>query len=370
MLAPAHPEVLAPDYPPPTLVGRNGELERIRAWRLDGRRPPVAAIVGPSGSGTSAVARVAAQRALEELRREHPGQDPLLATVRVRWCRGSQHLAGALVQHLDDGFHAEGFPTNEILAGFLRRLRRDRRPAVVVLDDIGRSAPDLGPALRAFVHPARFLPEGIDDAPPLWLLLAGVPEALAAWAQVERAGIGRDRRIDLAPYPRPSLELIVRDRLARALARPPPEALVGRILDRCWADGGSAVRALELMRRTLLGPSSIARPHLAVAAGAPVLAVEPHFVEAIDRALSNASAELGEVRAWEARLARRDGRRPLPATTLWRRLIRLESMGLVRRSVRPGGAGGTRSTLELLTPVSDWPIPRASSGTLPTAVPF
>ena len=185
------PEVLAPDYTPPVLFGRAVELERLREWLLGppspGSTPRIASVVGPSGSGTSVLTRVAARRWVEALRREDPMVRPVLATVRVRWCRGSQSIAAALVQHLDDGFRATGFPINEILAGFLRRLRRDGRPAVVVLDDIGRSAPDLTPILRAFAHPGRFLPEGVDDPPKVWLLLAGAPEAVGAWAQTARA---------------------------------------------------------------------------------------------------------------------------------------------------------------------------------------
>jgi hypothetical protein len=363
------PEVLAPDYTPPVLFGRAVELERLREWLLGppspGSTPRIAAVVGPGGSGTSVLTRVAARRLVEALRREVPMVRPVLATVRVRWCRGSQSIAAALVQHLDDGFRATGFPINEILAGFLRRLRRDGRPAVVVLDDIGRSAPDLTPILRAFAHPGRFLPEGVDDPPKVWLLLAGAPEAVGAWAQMTRAGVSSERRLDVRPYPRSTLKEIVADRVGRAMGRTPPESLVARLTDRCWVEGGNATRAIDQMRRLLLGTSpGPAREHTG-GGDSTTWAVEPHVVEAIDRAIDGASAPLGEVRAWEARLARREGRRPLPATTMWRRLLRLEALGLVRRSVRPGGPGGTQSTLELLTPVSDWPVPRARVETRP-----
>jgi len=363
------PEVLAADYTPPVLFGRNVELDRLRAWfaePADARSPPpIAAVVGPSGAGTSVLARVAARRAIESLRRDAPSTRPLLATVRVRWCRGSQGIAAALLQHLDDGFHATGFPTNEILAGFLRRLRRDGRPAVVVLDDIGRSAPDLTPILRAFAHPARFLPEGVDDPPRVWLLLAGAAEALGAWTQAARSGLVPERRVEIRAYARSTLVELVGDRLGRAMGRSPPESMVLRIVDRCWADGGNAARAVDLMRRQLLGTVAGSSREPGWLGASPSWAVEPHVVEAIDRAVDGSSAPLGEVRAWEARLARREGLRPLPATTMWRRLLRLEALGLVRRSVRPGGPGGTQSTLELLTPVSDWPIPPATSGTRP-----
>ena len=76
-----------------------------------------------------------------------------------------------------------------------------------------------------------------------------------------------------------------------------------------------------------------------------------------------------EVREWEARLAREEGVPPMPATTLWRRLLRLEAEGLLRRDVRPGGSGGTRSVLTPLRPLVEWPAtltrgsPRAAAPT-------
>lgn len=367
MLPVVHPEVLAPEFVPPVLLYRHREVERLVADLGDAPGPKVGLVLGPTGSGSSAVARQAARRIVEELRRRGPETShALLACVRLRWTRGAQGVAEGLVQHLDPGFHAEGFPTNEIMAGFLRRLRRDRRPAVVVLDDVGRSAPELSGILRAFAHPDRFLPEGVDDAPPLSLLLAGVPEAVAAWRQVERIGLATGVRIELAPYARDQVEGIVRDRLERALGREAPPAIARAISDRTELDGGGATRALELLRRRLLG-STTSADRSGVLAAAPPIAVEPHFIEAIERAASGAAASLGSVRAWEARLAQRDGRRPLPLTTMWRRLLRLESMGLVRRTVRTGGPGGTRSTLELLTPVREWPSPPAPRGSRPAA---
>ena len=370
MLAVPHPEVLAPEFVPPVLRYRNRELGEVGAGLNEVERTAVV-VVGPPGSGSSAVARLAARRAAEELRRIAPSEPPaLVAAVRLRWTRGAQGVAGALVQHLDPGFHAEGFPTNEIMAGFIRRLRRDRRAAVVVLDDVGRSAPELSGILRAFAHPDRFLPEGVDDPPRLRLLLAGAPEAVGVWRHFARGDGGPFRRVELAGYTREQLEGIVRDRLERALAREAPNALAREVADRAMADGGGATRALEILRRRLLGRAElVTRPSLGAPMPAAGAIVEPHFIEAIERAASGSAAALGTVRAWEERLAALAGRRPLPLTTMWRRLLRLEAMGLVRRTVRTGGPGGTRSTLELITPVREWPSPPAPPGSRPVGGP-
>src|SRR5215469_86807 len=190
MLPVEHPEVLAHDWTPPTLVGRAAELDRLRLLLgepLPERSPPwVVGVRGPPGSGTSATARLAARRLLEAYRRERPGAaSPLLVAVRVRWCAGTHGVATALLQSLDDGFSGQGFPVIEIVAGFLRRLGRLGRPAIVVLDDIGPDTPDLAPILRGLLAPLRFLPEGVDAAPPIWTIVAG---------DLDRSGPGTARR--------------------------------------------------------------------------------------------------------------------------------------------------------------------------------
>ncbi len=371
MLSVPHPEVLAPDFVPPVALGRNGELARLAellgAGDLAGPSPRVAEVVGPSGAGTSAVARLAARRLLEGIRRHGAPTPPLFAAVRVRRCRGTVGVASALVQTFDEGFDGHGFPAAEVLAGFLRRLRRDARPAVLVLDDLGPSAPDLEPILKGFARPDRFLPEGESGLPPIRLILAGVPEAEGVWRAARRAGFERSARVELPPYAYLTLEAIVEDRLVRALGRPAPPGMATEIAERAHADTASASRALELLRRILFEGGGGPRPAVP-AACRDGLYVEPRILEALHRALAGGPVSLGELKRWEARLADLDGARPLPATTLWRRLLRLEAEGLIHRRVRMGGEGGTRSVLELTRPFTDWPVRPALPGSRPTVV--
>jgi hypothetical protein len=76
------------------------------------------------------------------------------------------------------------------------------------------------------------------------------------------------------------------------------------------------------------------------------------------------------VRRLEARYARESGGEPLPPTTLWRRIVRLEQAGYVRREVRPGGVGGTRSLVRLMAPVDEWVVSPAARGTRPACDPW
>jgi hypothetical protein len=274
--------------------------------------------------------------------------------VRTPFLRGTHGVATSLLQRFDEGFDGRGFPVPEILAGLLRRLRREGRPTVLVLDDIGVGGPDLVPVLRAFAEPDPFLPEGEGGLPPLWTILAGTPEGLQG---LERAVGGRfpvGPFVRVPPYDPPALRAIVHDRAERALGHPPPPTVVERIVARTVEDGGGARRAVDLLRREILGMTFHEMSDGAPSARLRGVPVEPSVVRAIGVASHGRAARLGEVKRLEALLARAQGERPLPTTTLWRRIVRLEQAGYVRREIRPGGSGGTLSVVRVLTPVDEW----------------
>jgi hypothetical protein len=370
-----HPEVLAHDWLPPVVLGREREVaEAVR--RLDPPRPAapppwILGVVGPPGAGTSTVARRTAREVADRLRQSSAGCRPRVVCVRTVGLRGTHGVATALLRHLDEGFDGRGFSVTEILAGFLRRVRREGQPTVLVLDDVHLGGPDLGPILRALGSPDRFLPEGEYGLPPTWTLVAGTAEgwASAAASVDERAALGRP--VGLSPYPDRALGRIVEDRAARALGRPTSPDLVHRVVESALSDGGGARRAIDLLRRELvgasfrsaLGPTSLGpRPR--------VVEVEFRVVRAIEDAVLNREARVGDVRRREAELAEAQGARPLPPTTLWRRIVRLEHAGYVAREVRPGGVGGTRSVLRLLTPVEEWVTSSRRSDTHRDVVPW
>jgi len=365
----AHAEVLARDWLPPVVPGRASEVAEL-VRRLDPpapHAPPpwIVAVAGAPGSGTSTVARRAAREVADRVRAALGEPFPRVLAVRTPFLRGPHGVATALLQRLDDGFDGRGFPVPEILAGLMRRLRREGRPTVVLLDDVGVGGPDLAPVVRAFAEPDRFLPEGETGLPPLWTLLAGTHEGLQA---VERAVDSRTNIgpfVPLAPYAPGTLRTLVADRAERALGHPASSDLVSRIVGRTVEDGGGARRAIELLRREILGVTI-----REVRDGVPstqlrALSVEPWVVRAIGVAAQGRAARLGEVKRLEAELAREHGARPLPTTTLWRRIVRLEQAGYVRREIRPGGSGGTLSVVRILTPVDEWVTMARRPGTRP-----
>ncbi|MCI4362046.1 MAG: hypothetical protein L3J77_02485, partial [Thermoplasmata archaeon] len=300
MYATPFPAVLTPDWLPPVLPDRTtelAELARLLGDPYPSSPPPwVACVVGPSGSGTSATARLAARRLLEAVRRESGGTAPAMIRVRVGASLGTGGVAAGLLQGLDSGFEPRGFPSAEILAGFLRRLCRDQRPAIVVLDDIGPDAPDLVPVLRALTSPARFLPEGVTQSPPIWTILAGRADIALAWARLHRAGVPRQNRVELTPPTPASIRSAIYDRAARALGRAPPVDLVERIVARALRENRGLGRALELLRRELLGPPPPGPLPPASSSGLGRIRVEPRVLAALERATRGHTATLAEIR--------------------------------------------------------------------------
>jgi len=366
MLATPHSELLAHDWLPPVVLGREAEVAEV-VRRLDAPRPRapppwVVGVVGPRGAGTSAVARRAAREVADRIRTAGELGIPRWVAVRTARARGTHGVASALLRALDDGFDGRGFAVPEILAGFLRRLRREGRAAVLVLDDVRVGGPDLAPVLRALGNPDRFLPEGESGIPPVWTVLAGSPEALAR-TETDLAGQARIAPfVPLAPYDPHALRALVTDRTARVLGRSAPPDLVERILTTTVQDGGGATRAIDLLRRALLGaPTGRSAAAERRARGESAISIESWVVRAIEEAAQGRAARVGDVRRYETRYARERGFAPLPATTLWRRIVRLEQAGYIRRDVRPGGLGGTRSIIRVIAPVDEWvTVPRRS----------
>jgi len=362
----AHPEVLSIDWLPPVLLARERELQDL-VRRLDAPHPHAPApwivgVAGPSGAGSSTLARRAARETVDRMRASGDSPPARTLAVRTALLRGAHGVATALLQRFDDGFDGRGFPTAEILAGVLRRIRREGRPTVIVLDDIAVGGAELAPLLRAIGEPDRFLPEGESGLPPVWTVLAGSAEGLETAARGLEGRFAVRPFLELEPYSETALRSIVRDRFERACGRAPSSELVTRIVGRAIGDGLGARRAIDLLRRDVLGTRGRIDGDPPVRAAH--LSIEPRVVRAIGAAIGGGAAPLSEIRRCEAALAARQGVRPLPTTTLWRRLVRLERAGYVRREIRTGGSGGTRSVLRLLSPIDEWVTAPGRSETL------
>jgi hypothetical protein len=370
-----HPEVLQPDWLPPVPLGRRREFHELCA-RVDSRlrtpgAPAVVSVVGPSGSGTSTLARLAGRSLLERWRTlPELGRRTFWAPIRVPWCRGIHGVACELFRRLETGFQGNGYTINAIVSGFWRRILAERCPAIIVLDDLGPSRPELARFLGAFLDARALSENGTGEGPPCVVILAGRSETVLS-LQRGAGGLGPDALgVALSPYTAANLRLILRDRLERLLGRVPPEEWAARILERAARAEGGASRAMEILRRELLGAA--VRPPPFGRTGpwtASDLEIEDRVLEVLARVDGLPPLTIGELKAREAGLARSRGEKPLPATTFWRRMVRLERAGFVRRHVRTGGPGGTRSEIELLRPLNEWPEATTPNRTLLSAGP-
>lgn len=343
------PETLSAEWVPPVLFGREAESDYLdrRLGRPVAGEVPHAAVVGPRGSGSSVVVRAAAAR---WVRQAAPVERGRVVPVSVRWCHGTVGVASALLRAFDEGFGGRGFSVAEIMAGFLRRLQRDGRRVAIVLDDAGSAGPELRPILRALLAPGSFLPEGL-GAPPRWaVLVAGTLPAPALQRELADSRFRAEERLTLAPYSAQELGELLADRARRALGSEPEAGWFGELLRRALDEGGGASRALQLLRDQFGPPASPDRG-AAGRTGPEWESVEPRLLVALARATVAGPCELSALRDAERKLAQRDGVAPLAATTLWRRMIRLEQMGVLQREVRSGGPGGSRSLVHLRRPL-------------------
>ncbi|MHB1434705.1 MAG: Cdc6/Cdc18 family protein [Thermoplasmata archaeon] len=368
MSAVVHPEALLEQWVPPVAIGRAREIEATvngaESSREGPSRPGIVVVLGPPGSGSSVVGRWAARRLADRYRALSPDGRVRIAHVPTRLYRSPHGIACALVRSYDEGLDGRGFPWGDLLAGFLRRVRRDGRPTVTVLDDLRLAGPDLLRLIRALGEPERFLPEGDSGLPPFFTILTGTPEGLRL---LDREGVGRWARavtVRLAPYPEERLREIVADRMVRTTDRTAALSKAAEIAHRSFQEGGGARRAIELLRREFGVREPVGEPETP-GRSSSARVIEPHLRQALASALSEGSCEVGELRRWEALWAQRAGRPPLATTTFWRRTVDLERRGWLRREVRCGGIGGSRTRLVARRPVEEWITDRSGRETRP-----
>lgn len=369
------PEVLAPDWLPPVPLARRGPLACLLQWLglplAPRSRGGAALVLGPRGSGTSTLARLAARDWAEAQPLPPTSARAVQAVLRMSDLHGAHGAAGALLRALDPEYELRGFPVSELLAGFLRRLRSSQRPAVVVFDDLGPGSPDLSRLVSGLVDPDGFLPEGGEAVPPVAVVLAGSPEGVHALGKDRLPRLLSDRILRVLPYTEVELTAIVKDRTERSLGRSVPTAWLDRVVRRAAREGCSSARAVELLRRELVGRDvSEIGPVYPTSELGTELAIESPLLRAFAQLEEGVPVRVGELRHRARDLARTQGEPPMAATTFWRRILRLERAGLVRRAVRTGGSGGSLSTVAVVRPLEEWPTSMDRSRILPAgAVP-
>ena len=337
----------------------------------NGGRPNALAILGPRGTGTSHIARAS----LESLAAGTVApSSPQTLRVDLRGVRGGHPAIQALFRNLDPAFNAQGAATEHLTLLWLRRMRSEGRPFQIWLDNFSGSWPALARFLPPLLDPRQILPEGVAGLPRYVVVVSGEGPS-RPWEDLP----GNPPALSVPPWERSELEALSR----RVLAGPGRKAADPRAVDRLVGlllteDRGLSSLSEILSRaraaareagRTELRAEDLETPHQVpwrlrqarsfdafllgllkeMSTGAPLP------LSALTRGLRGRCASLGV---------------PVPSVArLWRRLRRLETLGLVSREIRVGGPGGTRSLLSLHDPADRLaPAPR-SDPNLPTRGP-
>lgn len=338
-------------------------LELLRRPPVDGR-PNALAVLGPRGAGTSYLAA----HILGALDRAGVAETsfPAPRTLRVdlRGIRGGHPVLEALFRGLEPTFNAQGAATEHLTLLWLRRMRSEARPFRIWLDNLQGPCNGLARFLRPLLDPAQILPEGVGGLPPFTVVLSGEGPA-GPWQDLP----GQPPVLSVPSWTPPELEALARELLSGPGRGDPDPKGVDRLAGLLLTGGRGVSPLPEILSRA---------HHQARSAGRSELRaddLEPPY---------QAPWRLRQARSFDALLLdflrETAGAAPLPLSDLtrglrgrcanlgipvpsvarlWRRLRRLEALGLLHRETRVGGPGGTRSLLTihpLESPSSSSPV--------------
>ena len=343
--------VIKRSWKAPLLVGREKLLavqeQTVRNALAGGDRAAVS-VVGPRGSGTSSIAECAVATFSERFLGR---KAPLVLRVDTSQCRTPGLLVKALFRQIDPAIQLGGASTEFLSMLLLRRLRSLARSALVWLDQVHATG-EFGRVARALARPQEVLPEGTDGLPPLLLVASGSREIVPEVADTVRVAAPPLQGADL-------LETL-RARAALAFQTPPlPEVL------RAWADltvasGWGLAMVGDLLveagaRAEARGSFRVELQDVALPSSLPRHGRDAEgFGQTILEVLRTATGSLtaGELRRRVAEGCTSSGMRAPTPARLWRHVVGLERKGIVRREVRLGGSGGSRTLVSLTGEVS------------------
>lgn len=343
------PRALARGWTPPTLPSRGEVLSDLETRAFSVLTPGARAAVsisGPCGSGTSSIGEWLVATAKDRLTRPGVKGVPLVLRIDTSAHRSQGALVTALFREIDPAFEGRGSSTEFLGLLFLRRLRTLARPTVLLFDQIGAKA-DLQRVLGPLVQPDRTLPEGTVGLPAMLIVTAGasdgVPEGVEALRTALPPLLGHDlrqaimTRANLAFNAPPSLEAV--EAIASlSISRGWGLSMVGELL----AEAG---RRAEARRGRWLEVEDVALPATLPRAGRDASSFEAVLLEVLRTA--KGTVAVGNLRYQLDAACSDKGIRTPTQTRLWRHLVGLERMGILRRELRRGGRGGTSCLVSL-----------------------
>ena len=327
-------------FRPSLLKGQHEVLNELRRISLS---PEPLFIRGPRGVGTSVLAR----EYVSELRTHLNGRNPVVIRVDVstRNCPGgdpSYGVAAALLQHFQPDAPVRGASRDRIMWWFLRRILVGGGPVIVWLDQLRPNVRSLGSVVEPLLIPGTLLGDA-GGLPEVFLVLSGSGDAGLS---------GSVRRIHVPPLRAGAVHEILEARVQRTGRVWTPGA-VGKVTD-ILATRGNSLSTMEEVVKTAMeragchGIITEQDVHPPATMGRPrtnTHNAELCVLEALWSAGGSMSA--GQLNQAVARSFFQSGE-PRPTDSSIRRwMARMQRLGLVERTVKLGGDGGTRSVVTL-----------------------
>jgi hypothetical protein len=353
---PTHPPLLTPSPAPPDLRTRLAEEGlHLLSRPVPPDRPHALAILGPRGSGTSYLAAAVLRSLDRGPAWGEPSRTPRTLRVDLRGVRGGHPVLEALFRGLEPSFNAQGAATEHLTLLWLRRMRSEARPFRIWLDNLPGRWGGLHRLLEPLLDPGRVLPEGTARLPRFTVVVSG-EGAPRDWEELP----GRPPTLLVPPWEPSELRA-----LAGAMLRDPgtgvPDArAVDRWVALLLAEGRGVSPLPEMFshareRARLAGRATVRAEDLEPPYQGPWRTRQARSFDALILDLLRDRTGEGPVPLSELSRALRlhcaTLGLPVPSVArLWRRLRRLESLGLLSRETRVGGPGGTRSLLTIRPP--------------------
>lgn len=344
------PSVLQRGWGAPVLVGRESLLGNQEQAVLSGLSPGKlvsVSIMGPRGSGTSAVAGHLAATVKSRLTRPGSKGEPLVLRADLSEIRSPASLVNALFQQIQPDFPGKGASAEFLTLLLARRIRTLGRPTIIWVDQVPAKPSGLVRVLGPLADPSRIMPEGPEGLPSMLLVASGASHVLPEDAGVIRAG--------LPPLQGRELVQAILNRAALAFNAPPSleaaHAIANLVVARGWGLSMVGELLAEAGRRAgARGGRWLEAEDVALPVHLPRAARESTSFDSILmdvlRSLKG-STSVADLKPVLKEKCLGAGLRLPTQARLWRHLVRLERRGLIGRDVRLGGSGGSSTIIQV-----------------------
>lgn len=324
--------------------GRDDILDELSEFFSSAEKiPSLVAFGGPRGVGTSALAK----KYICQLRAQLGDMDPVVIRVDVsaQNCPGGNPASGvaaALLQHFLPGTSLKGYSRDRIMWWFLRRVMAGGSPVVLWLDQLRPNVRTLEGVVKPLLSPDLLLGDA-EVLPKVLLVVSGSSDA-----ELD----SRVMRIHVPPLPVGTVRSILEDKARQTSRAFTPGALVKSM--NIFATEGNSLSVMDEVLKAavrsagchgIITEEDVVPPDATDRPRANMPTVYLCVLEVLRKA--GRGLPMGElVRELSIRLTT-EGQHIPSLCSVRRWTARMQSQGLVSRTVTVGGDGGTTSVVSL-----------------------